>query len=109
MTSETREIMHDQHAHPVGATKTYWVIGVILTLVTFIEVSAYFYAEAYGALATPVVLIVSAAKFILVVAFYMHLKYDSKVFTGIFVFPMALAVLVIGSLYLLYHIVHPLR
>ena len=36
MSSETREIIHDQHAHPVGATKTYWVIVIILTMVTFI-------------------------------------------------------------------------
>jgi cytochrome c oxidase subunit IV len=109
MSSESREVMHDQHAHPVGATRTYWVIGVILTLVTFIEISAYFWEEWYGVFAVPTVLIVSAFKFVLVVAFYMHLKYDSKVFTGVFVFPMALATLVIGSLILLYHVLHPLR
>lgn len=101
--------MHDQHAHPVGATKFYWIIGVILILVTGVEISAYFYEEFYGALATPTVLVLSAAKFILVVMFYMHLKQDSKVFTGIFLFPMALAALVIGALILLYHVLHPLR
>ena len=74
-----------------------------------VEVSAYFASDFFGALANPVVMIVSAAKFILVVLFYMHLKYDSKVFTGVFIFPMALAALVIGGLYLLYHVVHPLR
>lgn len=109
MSSESREVMHDQHAHPIGATRTYWVIGIILTLVTFIEVGAYFYADALGGASIPIVAIVSAAKFVLVVQFYMHLKYDSKIFTGIFIFPMTLAVLVIGGLYLLYHIVHPLR
>ena len=109
MSSESREVLHDQHAHPVGATFTYWVIGGLLILMTFVEVSAYFYDDFYGALATPVVVIVSAAKFVLVVMFYMHLKYDSKVFTGVFIFPMALATLVIGSLWLLYHVVHPLR
>ncbi len=109
MTSETREIMHDQHAHPVGATRTYWIIGIILIAVTVLEVSAYMFDEIFGALATPVVVIVSAAKFVLVVMFYMHLKYDSKVFTGIFVFPMTLAALVIGGLWMLYHVLHPLR
>jgi cytochrome c oxidase subunit IV len=109
MSSETREVMHDQHTHPVGATKTYWVIGIILTVVTFIEISAYFYEDWYGVFATPTVLIVSLFKFVLVVMFYMHLKYDSKIFTGVFVFPMALATLVIGSLILLYHVLHPLR
>ena len=51
----------------------------------------------------------SAAKFVLVVMFYMHLKYDSKMFTGVFIFPMALAALVIGGLTILYHVLHPLR
>jgi len=109
MSSESREIMHDQHSHPVGATRTYWIIGVILILATGVEVGAYAGGEVLGALANPLVLAVSAAKFILVVMFFMHLKYDSKVFTGVFLFPMALATLVIGGLWLLYHVVHPLR
>jgi cytochrome c oxidase subunit 4 len=109
MSSETHEIMHDQHAHPIGATKTYWVIGIVLILVTLVEVSAFFYEDFYGVLATPTVLVLSAAKFILVVAFYMHLKYDSKLFSGIFLFPLALGALVIGALTLLYHVIHPLR
>ena len=48
-------------------------------------------------------------KFVLVVMFYMHLKYDSKIFTGIFLFPFALATLVIVGLTILYHVLHPLR
>ena len=109
MSSETREIMHDQHTHPVGETRTYWIIGVILIVATVIEVAAYYGESVLGGFSNTVVMVVSAAKFILVVMFYMHLKYDSKVFTGVFIFPMALATLVIGGLYLLYHVVHPLR
>ena len=109
MSSETREIMHDQHAHPVGATGTYWIIGILLIAITVIEVSAYFFQEFFGSFSTPTVAIVSALKFVLVVMFYMHLKYDSKIFTGIFLFPLALATLVIGGLFLLYHVLHPLR
>jgi cytochrome c oxidase subunit 4 len=48
-------------------------------------------------------------KFVLVVAFYMHLKYDSKLFTGIFLFPLALGTLVICALTILYHVLAPLR
>lgn len=109
MSSESHEIMHDQHTHPVGATKTYWLIGVALIAITLVEISAFFKEEFYGALATPTVLVLSALKFVLVVAFYMHLKYDSKLFTGVFLFPMALAALVIGGLTLLYTVLHPLR
>ena len=109
MSSQTREIMHDQHAHPVGATRTYWLIGAVLFVVTALEIAAYYVEDALGALATPAILVLSALKFWLVVWFYMHLKYDSRVLTGIFVFPMALATLVIVSMILLYHVLHPLR
>jgi cytochrome c oxidase subunit IV len=109
MSSETREIMHDQHSHPVNATRTYGIIGVVLLLVTGLEIYAYVIEETLGAAATPVILGLSAVKFFLVVAFYMHLKYDSKLFTGIFLFPFALATLVIGGLTILYHVLHPLR
>ena len=109
MSSETREIMHDQHAHPVGATKTYWVIGVFLFVITALEIAAYYLEDSLGAAMVPVIGILSALKFFLVVAFYMHLKYDSRIFSGIFLSPMALGTLVITGLYLLYHVIHPLR
>jgi cytochrome c oxidase subunit IV len=109
MSSETREIMHDQHSHPVHGTRTYWTIGVILFFVTAFEILAYYLEENLGPAAVPTILILSAAKFALVVMFFMHLKYDSKVFSGIFLFPLALAALVIGALFLLYHVLHPLR
>jgi len=109
MTSSTREIMHDQHAHPIHGTRQYWIIGIILTLITAVEIGAYYLEETLGSAVVPVILLLSAAKFILVVMFFMHLKYDSKIFTGIFVFPMALAALVISALIILYHVLHPLR
>ena len=108
MSSETREVLHDMDAHPVHGTKTYWIIGGYLFVLTALEIGAYYIEEQLGALATPVILILSAAKFALVVMFYMHLKYDSKMFSGIFLFPMALATLVIGGLTILYHILHPM-
>ena len=109
MSSSTREIMHDQHAHPVGATGTYWKIGGLLFVITALEIAAYYLEDTLGAIAVPIILLLSAAKFVLVVAFYMHLKYDSKIFTGIFVFPLTLAALVIVGLIMLYHVLHPLR
>ena len=109
MSSETREIMHDQHSHPVHGTRTYWIIGAILFVVTALEIGAYVVEESLGPAAVPTILVLSALKFALVVMFFMHLKYDSKVFTGIFMFPFALATLVIVSLIVLYHVLHPLR
>ena len=109
MSSETREVLHDMDAHPVHGTRTYWIIGAYLFVLTALEIAAFYIEDSLGELATPVILSLSAAKFILVVMFYMHLKYDSKVFTGIFLFPAALGTLVITSLIVLYHVLHPLR
>lgn len=108
MSSETREVAHDLDAHPVHGTKTYWVIGGYLFVLTALEIGCYYVEDQLGALAAPIILALSAAKFILVVAYFMHLKYDSRMFTGVFVFPMALATLVIVSLIVLYHVLHPM-
>lgn len=108
MSSESREVMHDVEAHPVHGTRLYWVIGVWLFVLTALEIIAYYVEEALGPAVTGVILALSAAKFVLVVMFYMHLKFDSKVFTGVFLFPMALAALVITSLTVLYHVLHEL-
>jgi cytochrome c oxidase subunit IV len=108
MSSETREVLHDVDAHPVHGTRTYWIIGAWLFVLTALEIAAYYVEAFLGAAAPPIILVLSAAKFILVVAFFMHLKYDSRMFTGVFLFPMALATLVIVSLIVLYHVLHPM-
>ena len=80
------------------------IIGIILTIMTVFEILAYYAEEDWGILnagmAAAVIAILSAAKFITVVMYYMHLKFDSKIFTGIFIFPAALAILVIGAMYI---------
>ena len=107
MTSETREIVHDQHTHP--GWRFYAVIGVILLVFTALEVVGYigetknWYSSGMAAV---IILVLSAVKFFSVVAYYMHLKFDNKLFTGIFVFPAMLATLVIGGMLLLFHVLH---
>ncbi|HEX8694486.1 MAG TPA: cytochrome C oxidase subunit IV family protein [Longimicrobium sp.] len=107
MSSETREIVHDQHGHPTR--KFYIVIGVILIVLTVFEVLGYL-GEVNGVFApgtaAAVILFLSGLKFFSVVAYYMHLKFDHKLFTGIFVFPALLATLVIGGMILLFHVIH---
>jgi cytochrome c oxidase subunit 4 len=107
MTSETREIIHDQHAHPTN--RFYLVIGAILIVFTAFEVVGYL-GEVQGwygpGAAALIIGALSAAKFIAVVSYYMHLKFDSKLFTGVFLFPAILATLVIGGLFLLFRVLH---
>jgi cytochrome c oxidase subunit IV len=107
MTSETREIVHDQHTHP--GWRFYAVIGVILLVFTALEILGYMgevrHVYSSGA-AAAIILVLSAVKFFSVVAYYMHLKFDNKLFTGIFVFPALLGCLVIGGMILLFHVLH---
>ncbi|HET7321028.1 MAG TPA: cytochrome C oxidase subunit IV family protein [Longimicrobiaceae bacterium] len=109
MSSSTREVMHDQHTHPVHGTAIYWWIGILLTLVTGGEILCYYFETQLGGWVTPMILVLSAIKFALVVMFYMHLKYDSKVFTGVFLFPATLATLAICGMTILYHVLDVLR
>ena len=44
----------------------------------------------------------AAGKFYLVAAYYMHLHFDSRVFTALFMFPLWLAMLIVASLMLLF-------
>ncbi|HEU0300216.1 MAG TPA: cytochrome C oxidase subunit IV family protein [Longimicrobium sp.] len=107
MTSELREVAHNQHAHPTN--RFYLVIGVVLIGLTVLEVLGYM-GEKNGTFgpgaATLIILFLSGIKFLLVVAMYMHLKFDHKLFTGIFVFPAMLGMLVIGSMILLFGPLH---
>ena len=106
MSSEMREIQHDQHTHP--GPRQYVIIGVILFVLTMVEYGLYLAEDRLHHLsagpAAVLIAIVSAAKFIIVVAYYMHLKFDSKIFTGVFIFPAMLGSLVIGGLYILQQI-----
>ena len=49
-----------------------------------------------------VLLLLSAAKFVIVVMFYMHLKYDHKIFRALFTGPLIVAVVTIVSLLFLF-------
>lgn len=107
MSSSSREIVHDQHAHPTNGF--YLKIGAVLIGLTVLEVIGYvgevnhWYSEL---VATIIILGLSAVKFFLVVALYMHLKFDHKLFTGVFVFPALLGTLVIVGMIMLFDVLH---
>ncbi len=101
------------HTHPTPAL--YLRIAVVLFVLTALEVGAYEVArrESPAGLAAivvplivPILLVLSAGKFALVAMFYMHLKQDSKIFSGLFVFPLLLAAVIIVALVALFSVVH---
>ena len=92
---------HAEHVHP--SAWTYIKVGIILTLITVVEVWAYYIPSFVESAAfVPSLLIMSAAKFIIVVGFYMHLKYDHKLFRALFAGPLAIAVVTIIALLILF-------
>lgn len=95
MTGETEQGGH-------ASVGFYWMIGAILAVLTAMEVAA-FYMD-LGRVEAPLLLTLSGAKFAIVVMFFMHLKFDSRIFTGLFVTGLALATFVISALYLLYQV-----
>jgi cytochrome c oxidase subunit IV len=94
---------HDEHGHSHPTWKTYVVIGFILTVITAIEV-AIFYVPALERVLIPTLLVLSGAKFFIVVMWYMHLKFDSKIFGRVFWAPFALGVLVVVGMIILFKV-----
>jgi cytochrome c oxidase subunit 4 len=74
--------------HPTDAQ--YMLIALILAIVTGIEVAVY-YVKGLGDAGNPLLLILAATKFIIVVSFFMHLRFDSKLLRRVFLTGIILA------------------
>jgi cytochrome c oxidase subunit 4 len=79
-------------SHGSPKTKTYLIVAVFLTLITAVEVWVYYTPLKDSPIFVPMLLIMSAVKFFTVVGFYMHLKYDHKVFRALFGGPFLIAI-----------------
>jgi cytochrome c oxidase subunit 4 len=92
---------HEEHHHP--GWSTYWKVATILTLITVGEVWMYYVPAIVASRAfVPGLLVLSALKFAIVVAFYMHLKYDHKLFRALFTGPLFIAACTLLALMFLF-------
>lgn len=73
------EAAHEGHP----SAQTYVKIAIILSIITAVEV-AIWYLESVRFILVPALLILSLAKFLMVVGFFMHLKFDAKLFRFMF-------------------------
>jgi len=94
-----------EHAHP--GPSTYITIALILTLITAVEVAVY-YIPALLDYIFPILLILSAVKFVMVVGWFMHLKFDHASFTWYFGGGLGLALVIVLSLIVLQIATHGL-
>ena len=88
-------------AHPTAGT--YIRVAALLVILTAVEV-AVLYIEVLEPAFLPIFLILSVAKFALVVMFYMHLKFDSRLFSSVFVGGLLLAISVAVVLLALFQV-----
>jgi cytochrome c oxidase subunit 4 len=70
---------------------TYVKVAAILTIITALEF-AVIYIRALTPILVPLLLVMSAAKFALVVLFFMHLRYDSRILAFLFTGPLVIAI-----------------
>ncbi len=91
---------HGAQVHHPGAA-TYLIIAVFLIVLTAMEITV-FYVHALRPVLVPVLIVLAIAKFALVAMFYMHLKYDGWLLTGVFLFPLMMAGILLLSLILLF-------
>jgi cytochrome c oxidase subunit IV len=101
-------VVHEpgSHAHP--SARTYILVAVILTLITAVEVAIY-YVPAIRAILPLLaggLVVLAVSKFVLVVGFYMHLKFDNKLFTWLFVGGLLAAIATLTGLWALQPTVH---
>ncbi len=102
MSSQVEQHGHGEEHGGHASPGFYWMIGIILAVITGMEVAVYYMD--FGALEVPVLLTLSAAKFILVVMFFMHLRFDSKIFSGVFLAGLVLAMFMVSALVVIYHV-----
>lgn len=85
---------HAPHAGAAGhghaSIATYVRVAVVLTVVTALEFAC-IYIGAVRPVLVPILLVLSALKFALVVLFFMHLRYDSRVLATLFAGPLVIA------------------
>jgi cytochrome c oxidase subunit 4 len=90
----TDHLVDGGHSHPTEMD--YIKIAIILSIITAVEVLIY-YIEALESILVPALIIMSAVKFLMVIGYFMHLKFDDRRLGWIFIsgLGMALAIFIV--------------
>ena len=78
-------IAHDEGAHEEHPSAGVYVrVAIILAIITFVEVVIYYVPAVRGVL-VPALIVLSLAKFLMVIGYFMHLKFDSRLYRFMFI------------------------
>jgi cytochrome c oxidase subunit 4 len=101
MTTEESQIHVDEvHSHPTAST--YLKVATVLGVLTLVEVGVY-YIESLGPFIAVILLLLSGTKFVTVVMYYMHLKFDGRLMQALFTGPFFIATFILLTLMSLFY------
>jgi cytochrome c oxidase subunit IV len=88
------EAHHEAHQKTHPSDWTYIKVALLLGALTALEVSTYYLDDPSTTFLVAVLFPLMIIKFGIVVAYFMHLRYDNPLFRRVFVFGLVLAVVV---------------
>lgn len=83
---------HRPHPRP----RDYWIVALVLAVITAAEV-AVTYIDALDAAVAPLLLVMAAAKFTIVVGWFMHLRFDAPLYRRLFLLGIVATPLLFGA------------
>lgn len=89
--AQAEEVREGAHPGPLEYIK----IGLILAVITAVEVGIY-YVEAIEDVLVPILIVLSALKFSLVVLWFMHLRFDNRLYSWLLAVGLMLAVILMA-------------
>lgn len=90
---------HQAHEHKHPSDREYYVVFLVLAVVTAVEVLSYKFRDLSTGVLVAWLFPLMILKFGIVCAFFMHLRYDNPLFRRIFVFGLILAVIVYSVMF----------
>ena len=84
--------MSENHIdHPTP--KKYVQIAIVLGILTAIEIALYYTEDIVGVFTDPILIVLAVGKFIIVVGWFMHLRFENKMVNRFFTGGMILALI----------------
>ena len=96
MATDVAYVEADEAHHP--GSSIYVRVAVILAIVTALEVAVYYIPSLHGVM-VPLLLALSTIKFLFVVSFFMHLKFERKMLVA----SVALGFIAVFALFYIIH------
>ena len=97
----------EEHEHQNGLHPTerqYLIVALILALVTAVEVAIYYIKDLPDDALAGMLGVLSIVKFVMVVMYFMHLKFDRPIFRFFFISGIVLAVCVYVAVLAAFHV-----